>query len=82
MLAGRGCGPRGGSLVHRWGYTSFPVDSETELTEPWELLPGGDTTFEERFGADAPAQIANRVDAAHNGISATLVAIEETAEAQ
>ena len=66
----------------RWGYKFAPVDSGTELTESWELLPGGIAMFEERFGADAQAQIANRVEAAHNGIPATLAAIKKAAEAE
>jgi len=37
--------------------------------------------LEERFGADAPAQIANRRELAETGIAATLAAIKRTAEA-
>jgi len=70
----------GGSFV-RWGYTFTPVDGGTEVTESWEFLPGGIAMFEERFGSDAPAQIANRTDAAYRGIPVTLAAIKATAEA-
>ena len=69
----------GGSFV-RWGYTFTPVDGGTQVTESWEFLPGGIAMFEERFGADAQAQIANRTDAAHKGIPATLATIKRTAE--
>jgi hypothetical protein len=71
----------GGSYV-RWGYTFTPVDGGTQVTESWEFLPAGIAMFEERFGADAQAQIANRTEAAHNGIAATLAAIKKIAEAE
>jgi hypothetical protein len=64
----------------RWGYVFTPVDGGTALTESWELLPGGITMFEERFGADAEAQIANRLELAQKGIPATLAAIKRDAE--
>jgi hypothetical protein len=64
----------------RWGYVFAPVDRGTELTESWEFLPGGITMFEERFGADADAQIANRLEAAQKGIPVTLAAIKTEAE--
>ena len=69
----------GGSLV-RWGYTFAPVDGGTEVTESWEFLPDGITLFEERFGDEAQAQIANRADTARKGIPATLAAIKRVAE--
>ena len=65
----------------RWGYVFTPVEGGTELTESWELLPGGVAMFEERFGADSPAQIANRLQLAQTGIPATLAAIKRDAEA-
>lgn len=70
----------GGSYV-RWGYTFTPVEGGTSVTESWEFLPGGLAMFEERFGADAQAQIANRAEAARTGIPATLAAIKRIAEA-
>ena len=70
----------GGSWV-RWGYRFDAVDGGTEVTESWEFLPGGATRFEERFGADAPAQFADRADLARVGIPATLAALKRTAEA-
>jgi hypothetical protein len=66
----------------RWGYVFVPVDGGTELTESWELLPGGVAMFEERFGADAKAQIAKRLGLAQKGIPATLGAIKRDAEAE
>jgi Polyketide cyclase / dehydrase and lipid transport len=70
----------GGSWT-RWGYTLTPVEGGTRITESWEFLPGGAAMFDERFGADAPAQIANREEAARSGIPVTLAAIKRAAEA-
>ncbi len=66
----------------RWGYVFTPVDGGTQLTESWELLPGGLAMFEERFDADAGMQIANRLELAQTGIPATLAAIKRDAEAR
>ena len=71
----------GGSLT-RWGYTFAPVESGTQVTESWEILPGLLAVFDARFGDDAPAQIAERVRLARTGIPATLAAIKQTAEAE
>ena len=70
-----------GGTFARWGYTFEPVDGGTSVTESWAFLPGGQAMFEERFGADAPAQVANRAELARTGIPATLAAIKQTAEA-
>jgi hypothetical protein len=70
----------GGTYV-RWGYRFAPVDGGTQITESWEFLPGGIAMFEERFGAEAPAAIANRIEAAHSGIAETLAALKRIAEA-
>jgi hypothetical protein len=67
--------------VARWGYTFVPVDGGTELTESWEFLPSGLELFEQRFGDDAPAQIADRFEKAKTGIPETLAAIKRAAEA-
>ena len=69
----------GGAWV-RWGYTFTPVDGGTQVTESWEFLPAGLARFEERYGADAPAEIADRAESARTGIPATLAAIKKTAE--
>jgi polyketide cyclase/dehydrase/lipid transport protein len=69
----------GGSLV-RWGYTFGPADGGTRVTESWEFLPDGIARFHERFGDDAPAEIAKRAELARTGIPATLAALKKTAE--
>ena len=65
----------------RWGYTFTVVDSGTQVTESWEFLPAGIAGFHDRYGDDARAQIANRTEAAHQGIPVTLAAIKKAAEA-
>jgi len=65
----------------RWGFTLASVPGGTELTETWEFLPAGLAFFAERYGADAEAQIADRTRAAHDGIPATLAAVQRIAEA-
>ncbi len=70
----------GGAWV-RWGYTFTPVDGGTQVTESWEFLPAGITRFHDRFGEDAAAQIADRTEAARQGIPVTLAAIKKAAEA-
>ena len=69
--------------IARWGYTFTPVDGsreQTELTESWEFLPGGQSQFREWFGDDADAQIADRYAKAKTGIPDTLAAIKRAAE--
>ncbi|MDQ1432243.1 MAG: hypothetical protein QOF40_2845 [Actinomycetota bacterium] len=67
--------------IARWGYTFAPVDGGTEITESWEFLPGGIEFFEQRFGDESAAQIADRAEKAHTGIAETLAAIKRIAEA-
>jgi Polyketide cyclase / dehydrase and lipid transport len=69
----------GGSWV-RWGFTFTLVDGGTQVTESWEFLPDGIARFHNRFGSDAPAQIADRALAARNGIPVTLAALKKSAE--
>jgi hypothetical protein len=64
----------------RWSYTFAPADGGTEVTESWEFLPAGIARFHNRYGADAEAQIADRTEAAHQGIPVTLAAIKKAAE--
>jgi hypothetical protein len=66
----------------RWGFRLEPVDGGTRLTESWAFLPAGLAGFRERYGIDADAQIAQRTDAAHQGIPQTLAAIKKVAEAE
>jgi len=70
----------GGSLV-RWSYDLREVGGGTVLTESWQLLPAGSEHFEQQYGDDAPAQVADRTRAAHEGIPATLAALKRIAEA-
>jgi len=69
----------GGKLV-RWGYTLTAVDAGTVLTEMWEILPEGIEMFEEKYGDEAAAQIADRTHHALTGIPKTLAAIKRIAE--
>ncbi|UEL29483.1 SRPBCC family protein [Pseudarthrobacter sp. L1SW] len=69
----------GGKFV-RWGFTMAPADTGTMLTESWEFLPDGIAMFKEKFGDDAPAQIADRTEQALDGIPKTLAAIKRIAE--
>lgn len=69
----------GGRFV-RWGFTFAFGETGTTLTESWEFLPGGITMFEERFGDEAPLQIADRTQQALDGIPKTLAAIKRIAE--
>ncbi|HEV7208127.1 MAG TPA: SRPBCC family protein [Mycobacteriales bacterium] len=71
----------GGSWI-RWGYRFTPMEEGTKLTESWEFLPDGIARFEQLFGADAPAQIADRTQAAKRGIPVTLAALKRAAEAR
>ncbi|KQR00055.1 polyketide cyclase [Arthrobacter sp. Leaf141] len=69
----------GGKFV-RWGFTLTPTGTGTTLTESWEFLPAGIAMFEEKFGAGAPAQIADRTKQALDGIPITLREIKRIAE--
>jgi len=71
-----------GAQIARWGYTFTAVEGGTEVVESWEFLPGGETMFVERFGDEAPAQVADRHAKAVTGIPETLAAIKRAAEAQ
>lgn len=69
----------GGTFV-RWGYTFVPAAAGTKVTESWAFLPGGIAMFEEKYGENAPAEVATRIESAHAGIPATLAAIKQIAE--
>ena len=69
----------GGRFV-RWGYSLAPTAAGTILTESWEFLPDGIAMFHEKYGDDAPAQIADRTRQALEGIPTTLAAIKRIAE--
>ena len=70
-----------GGRYARWSYLLEPGEGGTRLTEAWEFLPPGLALFEERYGADAAAQVAERTQAAHRGIPVTLARIKAIAEA-
>ena len=57
------------------------MEGGTRLTEAWEFLPDGLALFEERYGDDAAAQVAERTETARRGIPVTLARIKEIAEA-
>ena len=69
-----------GGAWTRWGYTFTPAADGTLVTESWEMLPAGLKRFDERFGPDAAAQVANRFEAARAGIPQTLAALKRIAE--
>lgn len=69
----------GGRFV-RWAFVLTPAERGTTLTETWEFLPGGIAMFEEKYGGQAPAQIADRTQQALDGIPKTLAAIKRIIE--
>lgn len=69
-----------GGIWARWGYTFAPTADGTLVTESWEMLPGGLKRFDERYGPDAAAQVADRFEAARAGIPQTLAALKRIAE--
>lgn len=64
----------------RWRYTMAAEGGGTRLTEAWEFLPNGIQLMTDRYGQDAPAEIAARIDRAHQGISATLATMKRILE--
>jgi hypothetical protein len=70
----------GGTGV-RWGYAFDPVGSWTNVTESWQMLTDGITTFKAKYGEEAASMIADRRDVALWGIPITLAAIKAAAEA-
>ncbi|MBB6629123.1 SRPBCC family protein [Nocardioides sp. KIGAM211] len=69
----------GGRFV-RWGFTLAEGEAGTTLTESWEFLPDGIAMFGDKFGDEAPAQIADRTRQALDGIPRSLAAIKRIAE--
>lgn len=69
----------GGGKVE-WTYRMEAVEGGTRLTESWEFTPVGQAFFHEKYGTDAPAQIAARTQNALEGIPATLAAIKRVVE--
>ncbi|WP_131104573.1 SRPBCC family protein [Ornithinimicrobium sufpigmenti] len=65
----------------RWGYLLTPrSDGGCELTHTWEFTEAGQQYFRERFGEEAPAQVAVRTASAHHDMPLTLQAIKGIAE--
>jgi hypothetical protein len=64
----------------KWLYSMRDVEGGTELTESWEFTPAGQAFFVEKYGDDAPTEIAARTEAAHVGIPATLAAMKRIIE--
>jgi hypothetical protein len=52
----------------RWGYTFAAEEEGTLITESWRFLTAGIERFHQRYGSDAPAQVEDRIRAAHEGI--------------
>ena len=71
----------GGDLV-RWGYHLRPVPGGTELTQTWDFLPAGLKLFRERYGADAPALVADRTATAQRSMPLTPQALKAALEAR
>ena len=69
-----------GPDIVRWGYLLEPADGGTLLTETWELRPGAQEFFAGKWGDQAQAQLAERTEAARQGIPVTLAAIKAVAE--
>ena len=63
-----------------WGYELRAVDGGTELTETWEFTPKGQEFFARKYGAEAPARIADRHRTAVAGIPETLAALRRVIE--
>ncbi|WKD61725.1 Polyketide cyclase / dehydrase and lipid transport [Corynebacterium ciconiae DSM 44920] len=66
--------------VVTWGFILSPEGEGTRLTETWEVTDKGLDFFKDKYGEDWQAQIAERRDAALEGIPATLEAIKRIAE--
>jgi hypothetical protein len=64
----------------RWGYAFTPAGEDTRVTESWQILPGGVTAFEERYGAGAASQMAARQADASENIAASLDALKKVVE--
>lgn len=64
----------------RWGYLLSTQGGGTVLTHTWEFTEAGQRFFEEKYGQDAPAEVAQRTAAARADIPRTLEAIRALAE--
>lgn len=64
----------------RWGYSFRAADEGTIVTESWHFRAAGIAMFHDKYGEQAPSEIAERTRAARTGIPATLAAIKRIAE--
>ena len=64
----------------RWGYLLSAQGDGTHVTHAWEFTEAGQRFFAERYGEDAPAQVAQRTAAAHEDMPQTLSAIRKIVE--
>jgi hypothetical protein len=64
----------------RWGYEFSPVQGGTRVTESWDIPEPSLAVWRERAGADADAQVLDRIERTHTEIVATLAAIKRAAE--
>ena len=64
----------------RWAFQIERDGHGARLTESWQFLDGGLAMFAERYGDEAEAQIADRTQAAHEGIPQTLRAVKDILE--
>jgi Oligoketide cyclase/lipid transport protein len=69
----------GGRYV-RWGFTFTPTERGTNLGESWDFLGEGIAMFQEKYGAGASGQIADRTRDALESIPQTLAAIKRIVE--
>ena len=66
----------------RWSYGFESIDGGTRVTESWDFTAEGIAGFHEYFGERAEAKIAERTEAAEQGIPVTLAAIKRSAESE
>lgn len=65
----------------RWSYLlRAREDGATRLTHTWEFTEAGQGYFREKFGDDAPEQVARRTASAHEDMPRTLDTLREIAE--
>ncbi len=79
-VAGREFAWEVGQGYVRWGYLLSAREGGTEVTHTWEFTEAGQRFFEEKYGEDAPAQVAQRTAAAHEDMPRTLAALREIVE--
>jgi Polyketide cyclase / dehydrase and lipid transport len=66
----------------QWSFTFVDASGGTRVTETGRFLPQGIVSFHERFGDDADAEIAKRIETARQGVAEALAGIKRVAEAE